>query len=192
MITLLTSASYGVTHTSRMPSTDASDLTKTSVSLTGKAGDAPTGDNAGETVTASGGADVDDFTLSEKFGDLYLLLEKSLGEFDLGGNITTIDLDLKKVGNLGSQLHFADLGMGKDTHDVAVLLDAVNLGLNLLGFLGGLLCILGKSLLFRVIPILVESAFDLFGQVTGPDGGEGAKTVGCGDIADNADNNHGR
>ena len=143
-------------------------------------------------MTASGSADIDDLAFSEKLGDLHFLLEKSLGELDLGGDVTTVDLDLEEVGNLGSQLDLADLGVGKHTHNVAVLLDAVNLGLDLLWLLGGLLGVLGESLLLGVIPILVESALDLFGEMTGPDGGEGAKTVGCGDIADDTDNNHRR
>ena len=191
VITLLTSTSYCVTHTSRMPSTDASHLTKTSVGLAGKAGDAPTTDDTGKAVAAGSSADVNNLSLCEKLGDLDLLLEQSLGELNLGGNVTSVDLDLKEVSNLRSELDLAHLGVCEDSDNVAVLLDAVNLGLNLLWLVGSLLGVLGESLLLGVIPILVESALDLLRKMTGPDGGESAKAVWCGDVSNNTDNNHG-
>ena len=190
VITLLTSAGYCVTHTSRVPSTDTGDLTETSVGLTRQASDAPTTDDTGKTVTAGSGADVDDLALREELGDLDFLLEKSLSEFNLGGDITSVDLDLEKVRNLCSELDLANLGVGKHSDNVTVLLDALDLGLDLLWLLGSLLGVLGESLLLGVIPILVESALDLLRKVTGPDGGECAKAVGCGDVSDNSNDNH--
>ena len=83
VITLLTCSGHSVTHTSRMPSTDTSHLTKASVGLSWQTGDTPTGDDTSKTVTAGSGADVDNLALSEKFGDLDLVLEKPLGELNL-------------------------------------------------------------------------------------------------------------
>lgn len=63
--------------------------------------------------------------------------------------------------------------MGEDTDDRAVLLDALEFagdGGSLV--VGVLLGILGEGLLLALVPVLVESAFDLVAQVLGPDGGE--------------------
>jgi hypothetical protein len=56
----------------------------------------------------------------------------------------------------------------------------------------GLLGILGEGLALGAVPVLVETTLDLIGQVSGPDGGESAKTVRGGDVADDTDNNHWR
>ena len=173
-----------------MPSTDTSHLTKASVGLAGKAGDAPTTNDTGKAVTTGRGADVDHLALGEELGYLDLLLEKTLGELNFGGDIASVDLDLEEVSDLCSEFDLAHLGVGEHSDNVAVLLDAVNLGLDLLWLVSGLLGVLGESLLLGVIPILVESALDLLGKMTSPDCGECAEAVWCGDVSYNTDNNH--
>ena len=190
VVTLLTSTSHVEFNAGRMPGTNTGDLAKTSVGLSGQAGDTPSTHDTGITVTAGSRAHVEDLALAEHLGDIHLLLEKSLGEVDLGGGLATVDLDLHKVGNLLSELQLADLGVGKHTDDLAVLLDALDLGLDLLGLLSSLLGVLGEGFLLGGVPVLVESALEVIGQVVGPDGGQGAETVGGSHIADNADNNH--
>ena len=191
MVTLLTSAGNGGFNAGRMPSTNTGDLTKTSVGLSGKAGNTPTTHHTGETVTTGGSADVKHLALAEHLGDINLLLEQTTGEVDLGGGITTVDLDLHKVSNLLSELDLSDLGVGKDTHNLAVLLDALNLGLDLLGLLSSLLGVLGESLLLGGVPVLVETTLEVIGQVVGPHGGQGSQAVGGGDVANNTNNHHG-
>lgn len=191
VVTLLTSASHGRLYASRVPGADTGHLSQTSVGLSGQTGDAPTRDDTGISVTASGGADVQGLTLSEDLRDLNRLLEQVAGEVDLGSDISTVDLDLQQVGDLLSQLQLSDLSVGQHTDNLAVLLDAVQLSLVLSRLLGSLLGVLGEGLLLGVVPVLVESALDLIGQVSGPHGGQGAQTVRSGNITNNTNDNHG-
>lgn len=192
VVTLLTSTSDSESDAGRMPGTDTGDLAETSVGLAGKTSHTPTRHHTGVTVTAGSGADIEAFTLSEHLGDVNLLLEQAAGEVDLGSDIgTTVDLDLQKVGSLLSELELADLGVGNDTNDLAVVLDALDLGINLLGLLGGLLGVLGESLPLGAVPVLVEASADVIVQVVGPNSGQGAETVGGLDVADNPHDNHG-
>jgi len=192
MVTLLTSASDGESNAGRMPSTDTGDLAETSVGLAGEAGDTPTRHDTGISVTAGGGADIQALSFSEHLGNVNLLLEKSTGKVNLGGNVgTTVDLDLEEVGNLLSELQLANLGVGQNADDLAVLLNAVDLGLNILGLLSSLLGVLGESLPLGSVPVLVETTTNIIGQMVGPHGGQSAKTIGGLDVANNADNNHG-
>jgi hypothetical protein len=192
VVTLLTSASNGGFNAGRMPSTDTGDLAKTSVGLSGQAGNTPTTHDTSITVTASGRAHVEDLALAEHLGHIHLLLEQALGEVDLGSGLATVDLDLHQVGDLLSELDLSVLGVGQNADHLAVLLDALNLGLDLLGLLGGLLGVLGESFLLGAVPVLVETTLEVIGQVVGPNGGQGAETIGGGNVTNNADNHHRR
>jgi len=147
MVALLTSAGDGESNASRMPGTDTGDLAETSVSLAGKTGDAPTRNHTGETMTASGGTDIQTLALSEDVAALDLLLEQTASKVNLGGNGgTAVDLDLEKIGDLLAELQLADLGMGDHADNVAILLDVVDVLFNVLWLLSSLLGILGESL----------------------------------------------
>jgi hypothetical protein len=191
MVTLLTGTGQSETASGRMPSTNTSDLSETTVRLAGKPGNTPTGDDTLSTVTASGGADINGLTQREDRVNVEVLLEEVLGEVNLVGDGTSVDLDFAKVGHLLSQLDLADLGMGEHTHHTAVLLDAVQLKLDVLGLLGVLLGILGESLSLGAVPVLVESALDLIGQMLSPDGGQSAQTMGGLHVSDNTHHSHG-
>jgi len=191
-ISELTSTGDTDTHTGRMPCTDTGNLAKTSVGLAGKTGHTPTGNDTIESLTLGNTADIDGLTFSEDVGDRNLLLEQALGKVDLVSDGATIDLDLGQVGTLLSQLDLAHLGVGKNTHDGGIVLDSLKLRLDLLWLLSALLGVLGERLPLDVVPVLVESALDLIGQVSSPHGGEGTETVGGGDVANNTNSNHGR
>jgi hypothetical protein len=191
MVTLLTGTGQSETASGRMPSTDTSDLSETTMRLAGKSGNTPTGDDTLGTVTASGGTDINGLTKSEDRVDVEVLLEEVLGEVNLVGDGSSVELDLAKVGHLLSQLDLADLGVGKHTHHSTVLLDAVQLKLDVLGLLGVLLGVLGESLSLGAVPVFVESALDLIGQMLGPHGGQGAKTMGGLHVSDNTNHSHG-
>jgi hypothetical protein len=191
VVTLLTSASDGGLNAGGVPGTDTGDLAQASVGLSGQTGNTPAADDAGETVTAGGGADVKHLTLAKHLGHIHLLLEQSSGEVHLGSGITTVHLDLHKVSSLGSQLELSDLGVSQNTHHLAVLLDALNLSLDVLGLLGSLLGVLGESLLLGAVPVLVKAALEVIRQVVGPHGGQGSQTIGGGDVAHHTNDNHG-
>jgi len=154
---------------------------------------APTGGNTGETVTLGDGNAVNHLVLLEDGADLDGLLEEAVGEVNLVGNGATVDLDLHKVGLLLLKRGLVDLGVGEDTDDSAVLLDALEVaGDGLASVLGVLLGVLGEGLLLGLVPVLVEATLDLIGQVLGPDGGQGTKTAGSLDVTNKTDGDHGR
>ena len=158
MVTHLTSASHGELHAGRVPGANTGNLAQTTVGLTRQTGDAPTSDNALETVTLGDTDGVDHVVLGEDVADRDELLEEAMAEVDLLGDGATVDLDLHQVSLLLAELDLADVGVGKHTHDVAVLLDALQLGvgsITTLGLvLGQTLGVLGESLLLGVVPVV--------------------------------------
>jgi hypothetical protein len=186
VVSVLTSTGNGPLDVVRVPSTNTGDLTQTLVGLTGKLGGTPTGGDTGETVTLGDGDDINHLVLLEDAVDVDGLLEEVAGKVNLVGDSATVDLDLHKVGLLLLDGGLADLGVGKDTDDSAVLLDALKLaGDGGTGVLGVLLGVLGESLLLGLVPVLVEATLDLVAQVLSPDSGEGAETTGSLDVTDN-------
>jgi len=190
MVALLTGTGHTDRHTSRMPSTNTGDLAEASVGLAGKTSDSPTGNDTGKAVTAVGGTDIDDLSLSEHGCDLHLLLEQATSKVNLGGDITTVHLHLQKVGNFLSELDLADLSVGKDTDDLAVLLDAVDFSINFLRLLSGLLGVLGESFPLASVPVLVKSSLDVIRKMVGPNGGQRAETIWSFNVANNTNNHH--
>lgn len=186
VVSVLTSTGNSPLDVVRVPSTNTGDLTQTLVGLTGKLGGTPTGSDTGETVTLGDGDDINHLVLLEDAVNVDGLLEQVAGEVNLVGDGATVDLDLHKVGLLLLDGGLADLGVGKDTDDSAVLLDALKLaGDGGTGALGVLLGVLGESLLLGLVPVLVEATLDLVAQVLSPDSGERAETTGSLDVTDN-------
>jgi len=193
MVTHLTSTCNSPLHVRRMPGTDTSNLAETLVGLARKLLGSPTGSDTVETVTLGDGNDIDHLVVLEDGADLDGLLEEAVTEIDLLLAGTTVDLDLHQVGLLLLERSLGDLGVGEDTDDGAVLLDALELaGDGLAVVLGVLLGILGECLPLALVPVLVEATLDLVAQVLGPDGGEGSETAGSLDVANETDGDHGR
>ena len=176
MVTHLTGTGDSPLDVGRMPGTDTSNLAETLVGLARQLLGAPAGGDTVETVTLGDANDVDHLVLLEDRVDLDGLLEETLAE----GH---------QVGLLLLEGRLADLGVGEDADDGAVLLDALELaGDGGAVVLGVLLGVLGESLLLALVPVLVESALDLVAQMLGPDGGEGAQTAGSLDVTHKTDN----
>lgn len=192
MVTLLTGTRDSELNAGRVPRTDTGDLAETTVSLAGKTGDTPTGNDTDETVTLGGSAGIKNLALTEDLLDGDLLLEQTVGEVNLAGDVTTVDLDLHQVGNLLAKSQLLGLGVGQDADDSGVLLDALQLLSDDLRLGSGLLGVLGEGLALGAVPVLVETTLDFVRQVGGPDGGESAKTVRGGDVANKTDDNHRR
>ena len=127
MVSVLTSTGNGPLDVGRMPGTDTSNLSETLVSLSWEFLGSPSAGNTRETVTLGNSNDIDHLVLLEDGADLNWLLEETAGEFNLLGNAASVDLDLHQMGLLLLERGLADLGVGEDTDDSAVLLDALKL-----------------------------------------------------------------
>ena len=153
-----------------MPCTDTSDLAETLVGLTRQLLGAPTGGDTVETVTLGDANDINHLVLLEDGVDLDGLLEEAVAELYLISNGATVDLDFHKMGLLLLKRGLADLSVGEDTDDGAVLLDALELtGDGGAAALGVLLGVLGEGLLLALVPVLVEAALDLIAQMLDPE-----------------------
>jgi hypothetical protein len=192
-VTLLTGTGNSGRNTGRMPRSDTGNLTKTTMGLTGKTGDTPTGDDTLETATLGHSKDINLLGLGKDTVNSDLLFEQSLGVVDLGRSVTSVDLDLHNVGLLETKVELLDLGVGNHTHDSAKLLDTVKLGLNILAsVLLVLESVLGKCLFLGIVPVLVATTLELLTQMLGENGSQSAKTTGSLHVSNNTNHNHGR
>jgi len=174
-----------------MPSTDTSDLSETSSGLSWKSGDTESLDDTLSSLTSGDRDSIDHLVVGEDLSDSNLLLELGLGPVNLGGNISTIDLDLHKVSLSLSELALLDLGGAENSDDLAVLSDSLDVSLNvLLGslILGVSLGVSGESSLLGDVVVLVESSDDTSWKVLGPDGGKSSESSWGLDVTDHTDN----
>ena len=152
----------------------------------------PTVSNTLETVTLGDSNNIDVLILFEDGGDINGLLKEVVSVVDLVGDGSTVQLDFHEVSLLLPQTSLADLRVGKNADNSAVFADALELASSRLAtVLSVLLGVPGEGLLLRSVPVLVEPAFELFGKVRSPDGGEGAEAAGSLNVSNNADNKDG-
>jgi hypothetical protein len=190
----LTSSCDGPLNGSGMPGTDTTDLSETSVGLSGKAGDTESLDDTGGSLTSGHTNSIDHLELVEDLANGDFTLELLEGPVDLLCDGAAIDLDLEEVSLALSEVELGELGGGEDTHDVAVLLDSLEVSLDgLLGLVVLLvaLSVLGEGLLLGVLPVLVEATSQLLGEVLCVDGGESAEASGGLNVTDKTDDLHG-
>lgn len=191
VVTHLTGTRNGPLDVGRMPGTDTSYLSQTLVRLSGKLLGAPAGSDAVEAMALGDGDNVNHLILLKDGVDGDGLLEKVLAKGDLVGDAAAVDLDLHEVGLLLLEGRLANLGVGKDAHDGAVLLDALKFAGDAgAARLAVLLGVPGEGLLLALVPVLVEAALDLVGQVLSPHGGEGAQAAGSFDVTNETNNDH--
>lgn len=175
-----------------MPSTDTSDLSKTSMGLLLQVSNSESLDNSGDSLTLGNSEDIDHLVLLEDLINLDLLLEKSVGEINLLGNSSSVNLDFDDVVLLLSEVEFVHLGVGNDSDDGTVFLDSFEWDLDVLGgILGNSLLVLGEGLSLGGLPVLVESSQGVLVQLVGPDGGQGSQSSWGFDVSDDSDNNDG-
>mmetsp|Transcript_58207 Transcript_58207/g.142311 ORF Transcript_58207/g.142311 Transcript_58207/m.142311 type:complete len:321 (-) Transcript_58207:66-1028(-) len=176
-----------------VPRTDTGDLSQTTVSLTRQPCDTPTGGNTLVPTTLRDTDDVDVLVLGEDGVDGDFLLEEGLGEVDLGGGVSAVDLDLHDVCLLDAQVQLLDLRVGDDPDDGTELLDTFEFGIDVLSsVLSVLLGVLGEGLLLGAVPVLVQTTLELFTQVLCEDGGKCPHASGSFDVSDDTDDDHGR
>jgi hypothetical protein len=192
-VSVLTGTGDGGGNTGRVPRSNTGDLSQTSVSLTRKTGDSPTGGDTFVTMTLGNSDDINVFVLVEDGVTSDFLFEQALGEVDLSGGVSSVDLDFHDVGLLQTKVELLDLGVGDNTDDGAELLDALEFGFDVLAtILGVLLGVLGVGLFLGTVPVLVHATLEFFVQVLGEDGGESTETLGGFNVSDDTNNNHRR
>ncbi len=110
-----------------MPGTDTSNLSETLVCLSWKLLGSPSAGNTLETVALGNSDNINHLILLEDGSNLHWLLEEAVGEINLLSNATSVDLDFHQMGLLLFERGLADLSVGEDADDGAVLLDALEL-----------------------------------------------------------------
>lgn len=188
VITSLTSSGNLESNSGRMPSTDTTDLSETSMGLSGESLGAESGSDTFVTLTLGNTEDIDHFVLVEDLGNSDFLFEVLSGEIDLLGDGTTVDLDFEDMSSLLSKVELVQLSVNDNSDNLAVFLDSVEFSGDVL-FIRPLLGILGESLLLGVHPVFIESSLELSGQVLSPDGGQSSETSGGFDVTNNTGNN---
>jgi len=191
VITVLTSSGNLESNSGRMPSTDTTDLSETSMGLSGESLGAESGSDTSITLTLGNTEDIDHFILVEDLGDSDFLFEVLSGEVDLLGDGTTVDLDFEDMSSLLSKVKLVQLSVDDDSDNLAVFLDSVEFSGDVL-FIRPFLGILGEGLLLGVHPVFIESSLELSAQMLSPDGGQSSETSGGFDVTNNTGNNNGR
>ena len=187
-VTILTGTGDRDVHAGRVPRTNARNLAQTTVGLAGQAAHTPTGNHTLHTVTLGHTDRVHVLVLGEHLVHSHLLLEQGLAVGDLGSDVTAVDLDLQHVGLLLAQVQQLDLRVGDHADDLAVLLDALQLLLLVLGVLGQLLLQAGEGFLLGLVPAPRPSA----GAPTAPNVPTTSKTVHSCPCLDRANQTRGR
>jgi hypothetical protein len=186
----LTGTGDGPLNGSGMPSSDTTDLAETSVGLARHAGNTESLDDTGGTLTAGNTDSVDHLELVEDLSDGDFTLELLEAPIDLLGDGATVDLDLEEVSLALAEVKLGELGAGEDADDCAVLLYSLEVALDGVLALGILLVSLGvvsEGLLLGVLPVLVEAALELIGEMLSVDGRESAEAAGGLNVTDEAD-----
>jgi len=178
-----------------MPSSNTTDSSKTSVSLSGKSGNSESLDGSGITFTSGDSNDINHFVVLEDFSNGDFAFEFSNSPVNFLSDSASVNLDFKEVSLDLSEVKFVHLGLGEDSDDSAELLYSLKISLD--GFLALVIFfisvgILGESLLLGSHPVLVESSLKIISDVLGPHGGEGSKTSGGFDVTNETDDLHGR
>ena len=119
VVTELTSSGDLESNSGRMPSSDTSDLSETSVGLSGESLSTESLGNTTVSLTLSDTENVDHFILVEDLGDSDFLFEVLLGEVNLLGDSTTVDLDFEDVSLLLSKVELVQLSVGDNSDDLA-------------------------------------------------------------------------
>lgn len=194
MVTLLTRAGDRPLDGSWMPSSDTSNLTETSVSLSAELLSTESLDDALVSLTLGDADGVDALVGLENFSNGDFLFEFAPSPVKLLGNSATVNLNFHNLGLVLSLLDLADLSGSEHTHNSAVLLDTGKVPLDRVLVLGVELVavsVLGESLLLSVHPVLVESALHIVVELSGPDSLESAEATGGFDVTDETDDLHG-
>ena len=174
----------------RMPGPDTSNLPEAFVRLSGQLLGAPPAGHALEAMALGNSNAVDHLVLLKDGVDFNLFLEQTMTESNFVLDAAAIDLNFHQVGLFLLEGGLADLGVGKDADDGAVLLDTFQLASDWLGLLGVFLGVFCESLLLRLVPVLVKTSLDFVAKMFGPDCCEGSEATRGFDVANDANDDH--
>jgi len=178
MITQLTGSGDGGENSGRMPSSNTSDFSETSMRFFLQMSNTESFHNSGETFTFGNSNNVNHFTLSENGIDFDGFFEQVITEFNFLFDGTSVQLDFHNVIFLLSEVQQFHLSVDQDSNNGTVFSDSVKVSFNTLRFFSGFFLIFGESFLFRVVPVFVESSQGVSIQLVGPNGSQSSQTSG--------------
>uniref|UniRef100_G1TL63 Uncharacterized protein n=1 Tax=Oryctolagus cuniculus TaxID=9986 RepID=G1TL63_RABIT len=180
-------------HARRVPRPDAGHLAQPSVRLVGQLLGVPAAGDRFVALALGHADDVDHLVLAEHLAHRDLLLQALPGPVQLLGHGATIHLDLHQVCLLLPQGQQAHLRVRQHADDLAVLLHAaeVLVQLPLARVVLPLLAVLGEGLLLRLVPVLVEAPLALVTDVLSEHHLEGAEAPRGLHVAHDAHDHHG-
>jgi len=143
----LTSTCNSPCNTSRMPSSDTSDFSITSVRFLLEMTSSPSFHDTCKTFTFGNTNNINKFVLTENLINSNFLFKVLEAEVNFFSNIfTTIDLDLKDVVFLLAKIfHKVHLSVTNNSNDCAIFFNSVKLSLSLFRIFGNLSLIVRES-----------------------------------------------
>uniref|UniRef100_A0A5F7ZFW1 Uncharacterized protein n=1 Tax=Macaca mulatta TaxID=9544 RepID=A0A5F7ZFW1_MACMU len=193
MVLFLPSACPREVHTGRMPCPSTGYLAQASADLAGQLLGVPTTGDPFVAFVLGHPNGINHLVLPKHLVPRYLLLKPVAGPVQLLSHSASVHLDLHQVGLPVVQRKQAHLVVGNDMDDLAVLLHAAEVFLQLLLaiLIPPFLAVLGKGLLLRFMPVLIEMTLALITDVLSEDGLEGPEVSRGSYVAHNAHNHHG-
>merc|ERR1719335_1603150 len=196
VIAELTGAGGLELHALRVPRANARDFAEPAVRLARKTSDAPARNDALPSATLRHADRVDHLIVGEHGTNRDLLLEHLRAEVNLLRDGAAVHLDLHNVRLLLPDLRLGNLGVADRTDNLAVVLRALDLGLDLvrhrLVLAVEVLRVLGEGLLLRAVPVLVEAPAHLVAEMRGPDRRKRTEAVDGLRVPNEADADHQR
>lgn len=173
-----------------MPSSNASDLSVTSVGLLWKEFGSPPFSDPSESMSSGDSDDIGVVPSVENSIASDVLFEETHGEIHFLGHVASVHLDFIDLGFLLAEVDEFGLSMGNQPDNGAVLLDSLELSLD--GLVGVLSWVLGEGLSLGSVPVLVKSSLEIISQRVGPDSLKGSEASWGFNIADKSSSFHGR
>lgn len=192
VVTLLTASSNCEADSRRMPSTNTSDLSETTMRLSGQFFGSPSAGYTLASVTLGDTNSVKVVVLSKDVTDNNLLLKESSSKVDLGTGVATVNLEFDDMGLLLSKREKLHLGVSDKSNNLAVFLDLIKSGFLAGLVVGPFLLVLAEGFSLGSGKVLVESSAGSIRNVLCPDGFECSEASGGFDVSDYANSDHWR
>ena len=193
VVTKVTRSSNSPLNGRWMPGTNTADLSQTSVGLSSQSAHTRSLNYTLSSLTSSNGNGVNHLVISENLTNRDFTFELRDSPVDLIFDGTTVNLDLHKVSLSLSKLALLDLRSSHNSDNLAVFGDSSKVSvyrfLRLL-ILSPLLSVLGESLLFGAVVVLVESSNDTLRDRLSPDSGKSSETTWSLDVTLHTNNLH--